>query len=229
MTQGGPQFPIPGWVGAQPLRPGASASRAGLSLEQRVAALEAGALGRPGPGVNDGARFVADDSAQGNGLWTDQTSPYYAMMYAANSGSPTHTNSGGWQKVGSGGGTLTWTSAYDIRPSGVSAQADTATNKRIDIRKTGVYQIEWCVGFGGISDAKKVFSGVYRNGSQFVITSTTPGVVSDVYLRGSAPAALTSGDYLELYAWQNDSASEAYAVSVSLAVMISVQYIGPSS
>jgi hypothetical protein len=68
---GAPQFPTPDWYGAQPLRPGGSAHKAGLSLEQRIEALERGALGRPGPGVTDGSIVVADSTAQGNAVWVD--------------------------------------------------------------------------------------------------------------------------------------------------------------
>src|SRR5207253_10047048 len=67
--------------------------------------------------------------------------PYTTLFRS--SGSPTHSSSANWQKVGSGGGTLTWVSAFDRRPDGISAQVDIATNKRIDIRKDGVWMLSW--------------------------------------------------------------------------------------
>lgn len=228
MTQGGPQFPdVLGLREA--VRPGATTHKAGLSVEQRLQALEQGAMGVPGPGVVDGSIPAALASAHGNVTWTERTTPYYAAMYAANSGAPTHTSSGGWQKVGSGGGTLTWTSAFDIRPSGVSAQVDTATNKRIDIRKTGVYRIAWSVAFTSITDAKVCYSAVYRDGSQLVASSSLNGVAGPPILHGQYMVSLTSGSYLELYANQNDSASEAYDVSNNSRNYLSIEYIGPAS
>lgn len=66
---GAPQFPIPSWVGAQPLRPGGAAHKAGPTLEQRIEALERGALGRPGPGVVDGCTITSDIASQGGAKW----------------------------------------------------------------------------------------------------------------------------------------------------------------
>lgn len=76
---GAPQFPIPSYVGAQPLRPGGAAHKAGLSLEQRIEALERGALGRPGPGVVDGCTITSDIASQGRAKWvpTGQVSGGY--------------------------------------------------------------------------------------------------------------------------------------------------------
>lgn len=51
----------------QPLEPGALQHVAGLSLEQRVAELERGALGRPGPGVSNGS-FITSDTTQTGGV-----------------------------------------------------------------------------------------------------------------------------------------------------------------
>lgn len=80
---GAPQFPTPGWVGAQPLRPGASAHKAGLSLEQRIAALENGAASRPGPGVVDGSIPIADATAQGGLTWSETDNYQRRLLYQA--------------------------------------------------------------------------------------------------------------------------------------------------
>jgi hypothetical protein len=84
---GAPQFPTPGWYGAQPLRPGGSTHKAGLSLEQRIEALERGALGRPGPGVSDGSVPVADDAARGGAAFRHPAVPDGATLHRVN-GSP---------------------------------------------------------------------------------------------------------------------------------------------
>lgn len=165
-------------------------------------------------------------------VWDDAAGSYVAHMYAAASGSPTHTNNGGWQKVGSGGGTLTWTSEFDKRPSGVSAQVDTATNKRIDIRKTGLYRIDGGVYFNTISDGKIVGIQIRKNGSATPVAQAllNTGVASgDLTPRVSQLVSLASGDYLELWAFQNDSVSEAYVVGTMNNVFLTAEYLGPAT
>lgn len=154
---------------------------------------------------------------------------FAASMYAANSGAPTHTNNGGYQKVGSGGGTLTWTSEFDVRPSGYAAQVDTATNKRIDIKYSGLYQISWGGAFTAITDGKIMDWSVYKNGAQLFGMGLTNGVAATPGVKVSRVAALSSGDYLELYAYQNDSASEAYYTPSQYSPYLQVFYLGPSS
>lgn len=198
-----PRFPDPLRI-REPLAPGATAPLGGLTLEQRVAALEQGAAAKERPIL------------------------YYAKMYAANSGSPTHTNNGGAQKVGSGGGTLTWTSDFDIRPSGVAAQVDTSTNKRLDVRKTGVYLVQGAVYFTSLTDGKTAAVNIYVNGTgNLIFEHKIIGATSDTYVSASRLYKLNSGDYLELYAYQNDSVSEAYFPGTKL-IYLSMLYVGPA-
>lgn len=198
-----PRFPDP-FGRRELLEPGATASGGGLSLEQRVAALEQGAASKTRPIL------------------------YYASMYVANSGAPTHTSSGGWQKVGSGGGTVTWTSEFDVRPAGVSAQVDTATNKRIDIRQSGIYLVSAMVMFSSISDAKTSGVAIRVNGSEYAQGFYGNGKADLAAPHVTIPLSLTSGQYVELFAYQEDSASEAYLVSGTFRNRLSVMYIGPS-
>lgn len=151
---------------------------------------------------------------------------FYAMMKAADSGSPTHTSAAGYQKVGAGGGTLTWTSVFDVRPPGVSAQVDTATNKRINIKQSGVYMVT--AGYVLASMGTQSVLAIYVNGAsvhQTIVLETT----GNPSMRCAIPMVLASGDYVELYAWQGESASEAYLTSAIYAPWLSVQYIGPST
>jgi hypothetical protein len=155
---------------------------------------------------------------------------YAARMYAANSGSPTHNSTGNYQKVGSGGGTLTWTSAFDIRPAGVSAQVDTATNKRLDIRRAGLYRVG--IGVGGNPGIDKYLAAaVYKNGAlaegPFNIF---PSPISQSLVVGASSIVnLSVGDYLEPYASQNTGGSMSYFVTGSYATFIEFEYLGPSS
>lgn len=200
-----PRFPDP-LRSREPLAPGATAPLGGLSLEQRIAALEQGAAAKERPIL------------------------YYAKMYAANSGSPTYTGVGGaFQKVGSGGGTLTWTSEFDIRPSGVSAQVDTSTNKRLDVRKSGVYLVQATVCFASISSGKSYALNVRQNTTNYALyDERTSGATSTAYLHASELLTLANGDYLELWAATNDSSSEAYAPGTKL-IYLSMMYVGPSA
>lgn len=161
---------------------------------------------KPSTTSGDSIRTGIDGTAE----WAPASAVYAAGMYLANSGAPTHTSSGGWQKVGSGGGTGTWVSYFDVRPSGVSAQVDTATNKRIDIRYSGLYQLTWSATFNAITDGKVLDSAIYKNGVLLCGAPEDTGVAHVMSTKASFTAPLVSGDYLELYANQNDSASEAY-------------------
>ena len=68
MSGSAPQFPDP--LGFREVdRPGATAHKAGMDLVRRVAALEQGALGRPGPGVADGSVPTANASQAGGVAW----------------------------------------------------------------------------------------------------------------------------------------------------------------
>jgi hypothetical protein len=74
-----PQFPDP--TGARELlRPGATAHKAGLSIEERVKALEMGAAGRPGPGVSNGSVITSDTTQTGGVKWQR---PPAASIYTA--------------------------------------------------------------------------------------------------------------------------------------------------
>lgn len=156
--------------------------------------------------------------------------PWSAAMYVANSGSPTHNSAGNAQKVGAGGGTVTWTSSFDVRPNGVSAQVDTATNKRIDIRRTGVYLVEGVITFGAIADAKPYGVSIYQNGAEVGLRDDrTSGVANIATSRCSALVSLTTGDYLELYAYHNDGATEAYSTTYAHYNGLKTTFVGPAS
>jgi hypothetical protein len=148
-------------------------------------------------------------------------------MYLANSGAPTHTSSGGWQKVADGGGTDTWTAAFDYRPAGTTAQVDTATNKRIDIQRSGLYLVTASIRFAAITDAKSIGCGVYISGAQGPLDVRTTGVAAVPTARITEAISLTSGQYLELYAFQNDSASEAYQTGLAYDNRLAAVLIGP--
>lgn len=142
---------------------------------------------------------------------------YAAGMSVANSGAPTHTSNGGYQKVGSGGGTVTWTSLFDVRPPGVAAQLDLATNKRIDIKYPGIYKLIGRVSILLGTTTSTCNAAVYVNGSNVGTINGKPqavaGPTNTVEVNGLYP--LVPGDYVELFGYQNESASEGYTVSSS--------------
>lgn len=183
----------------------------------------------PPLGTPDGSTITSDISQTGGVGWKQGPGSYVASMYAANSGAPTHTVDGGWQKVGSGGGTLTWTSEIDKRPSGVSAQVDTATNKRIDIRATGLYRVEYCVTFNSLAAGSSYGVAAYLNGGRACSVHGTVGTTGFIQIPGSRILSLTSGQWLELYAYHDDSASETYWVTESGGCYLQAEYLGPAS
>lgn len=183
---------------------------------------ESGLLVAPETGTNWSARIMQ----------ADPPGTYTAAMYLANSGAPTNTSNGAYQAVAAGGGTDTWVAEADIRPSGVTAQCDTTTNTaKLTCRKDGLYQINAHVNFSTIAADKVSALGVWKNGAQWASASDSVGSggASGSAIGFSTVAPLVAGDTLELYAFQNDSASEAYQTALSEGNKISMTYIGPAT
>lgn len=151
---------------------------------------------------------------------------FAAGMYVANSGTPAHTAVSNYQKIATG---ATYTSEFDIRPDGYSAQVDASTNKRIDIRYPGLYLVKAQVAFSGIADAKIVGACVYKNGTRVAEETNSLGVANAFISGVSQIVACNVGDYLELYAYQSDSASEAYLISSSYYNYIHAIYLCPTA
>lgn len=179
-------------------------------------------------GSGDSARIVCTAAATWIAIF--DRFPWKARISLSAAGN--HTSSGSFQKVPSGGGT--WSSTYDVRPDGASAQTDVTTNKRIDIRRAGLYLVQGNVTFTAIGTSTSVTAGaIYVNGSGVQRATgyawTTSGARSH-YMSGTGGLAV--GDYVELFAFQNESASEAYAydgLSTWLHdTYLSVQWLGPS-
>lgn len=184
-------------------RRGATSSKAGLDVPRRVAALEQGAGHRLAPSV------------------------YCASMYIANSGTPNHSNPGGYQKVGGGSSAGTWTSEYDYRPTGVGAQVDTATNKRIDIRRAGLYIVTASISLASVADAKILNVAVYKGGAAVLYDQRTTGGSATAIVSVSAPLLLVAGDYLELYAFNGDSVNRNYGITAATMNRLTATLIGP--
>lgn len=311
-----PSFPDP-LNQRELVNPGATANKAGLTLEERVKALEQGALSIPGPGIATGAVPTRYSAGIGNIAWRGGTQVftatgsisaggahtvtfagaasqtltlpaasigdwYYVLnidgsdtVDVARAGSDTinggtsvtvgpgdgariictaaatwvaifdrfpwkarmtleaaanHTSSGAYQKVAGSG---TWGASHDVRPNGASAQVDTATNRRIDIRRAGLYLVQANVTFTGIGTSTTVTaSAVYISGARRMRATgyawTTAGFRSHII---SGTSGLSVGDYLELYAFQNESASEAYGYDAGIELhdtFLSVQWLGPN-
>lgn len=153
---GAPQFPTPGWVGAQPLRPGASAHKAGLSLEQRIAALENGAASRPGPGVVDGSVPVADAAAQGGLTWD---APIIGGYYASTSRNT--AASSGWIALPN---SIFDTAIAAERTLSGSSHFNTTTGV-FTCPVTGWYDIHYRTSVAAVSDTGLLGNGLYINGA----------------------------------------------------------------
>lgn len=145
-----------------------------------------------------------------------------------NSGAPTNTGAGAWQKVGSGGGTATYVGEYDVRPSGVTGQVD-VSGKALEIRATGVYLITASVAFSALGAATYYGVGVWKEGAQVLQAFDNTGKADAIVVTVTAPVNCTVGDTLELYAITNDSASEAYLVGRTFNNRLAFQYLGPTS
>jgi len=193
-------------------------------LTNRVGAVENAIRGRLIPPRGVQGQSVGFDSS-GNPALVYPCGAFAASMYLANSGAPTHTSASAWQKVGSGGGTATWVSEFDVRPSGVSAQVDTTTNKRIDIRATGVYLVTASVAFASIAAGALIGVSYGKNNATAPYIAGPMGGTNECAIQITDVVTLTAGDYVQLLAYQTDSASEAYTVAAGRSCRIAVQYI----
>lgn len=202
-----PRFPDPLRI-REPLAPGATAPLGGLTLEQRVAALEQGAAAKERPIL------------------------YYAGLYLDNAGAPTHNSSGAWQNVADGGGTDAWTAICDIRPSGVSAHLDTDANDgTITVRKSGIYSISYSVGFLSVADQVTIGAGVQINSGDptklAAVVRTSGSGVARIYRHQFE--TLTSGDVLSFSAFQNSGGNLSYSSGSTRDNYMAFAYIGPSA
>lgn len=192
----------------EPLAPGATAPLGGLTIEQRVAALEQGAAAKERPIL------------------------YYAGLYLAIAGAPTHNSSGAWQNVADGGGTDAWTAICDIRPSGVSAHLDTDANDgTITVRKSGVYVISYSVGFISIADQGVIGAGVQINSGDptKLAAATRASGTGIMRLYRMQIETLTVNDVLSLSAFQASGGSLAYTSGNLRDNYMAIMYIGPSA
>lgn len=160
-----------------------------------------------------------------------RASPLMAAIYLANSGAPTHNSSGAIQHLGAGGGTDTWTSAYDVRPPGLAAQCDTTTGTaKLTCRVAGLYRINGNVYFTSITAAKVIGAYLYVNGADVgMLRLRTTGAASAHSVPVNGDVVLAAGDYVDLRAYQNDSASEAYETSFQHHNRLSWVYLGAVS
>lgn len=144
----------------------------------------------------------------------ERPTPYSAAMWMIDSGAPKHTAGLGiWQVVGgSGTDPGTWQSLWDVRPPEVSAQVDTA-NKRIYSRKSGIYLCIGSITWANITAGKRLIAGLFVNGALADYQDFHTGITADYAHKITSYVYIPSGSYLDLQAWQNDSTSEAYAVT----------------
>ncbi len=182
-------------------------------------------------GVGADATVLQSDSTATTGVsWV--ADPVVGIRYMASmwlsGGSPSHTASGATQLVGIDGVVGTFTSEFDVRPAGVAAQVDT-TNKKLLCQKSGVYRVTACVTFsamttGVIAVAPKV------NGVIAALVYLSPAAALGApTVQVTRNMILVVGDYLQLGAYQQESASEAYSISANYYNYIQMEYLGPST
>lgn len=113
-----------------------------------------------------------------------------------------HTSAGGWQKV-----------PIDTTDFDSIAGWD-SVNKRYVIKESGYYDIFGLATLASIADTKFIQAGIYLNGSILDYgTASTNGLAGASGSLAVSMEYLQKDQYVELYAYQNDSASEAYSVS----------------
>lgn len=151
-----------------------------------------------------------------------------ASMYVDNSGAPTHTSVSAFQKVGGGGGTATYVQSWDVRSDGSAAQVD-AVNKRINISRTGLYSVFYCATFTSLVTDTIYASSAYVNGVQRHSAQSRISLTGATVFPSATILSLVAGDYVELWAYQADSASEAYLMNFANYNFLTTSYIGPSS
>ncbi len=189
-----PRFPDP-FGRRELLEPGATASGGGLSLEQRIAALEQGAAARPGPGVTDGSLLVSDDALTGRCSWvapstvrlTRTSNQSIANWTSGEPPSVTFTaetwDDGALAAIGTTDDRITFPSAAKYRISGGCELAANATGARILFVKR--YNSS-----NAVQEAVMLDSAAGTTATNFGVT-------------GSVDMQVSAGDYIKLQILQN--------------------------
>lgn len=181
-----PQFPDQLGM-REVVRPGATASKAGPDMLQRVAALEQGALGRPGPEIANGCTITSDTSQTGGVKWKPGSGELACSM---RNSSGTCAATANWIAI------TTQTNEYDYNVG--TAQADT-TNGRIYCRVAGLYRLTGGIGIasgGSYSGLKGV--GFMVNGSLVGTVTHWVDDTTEDYRGHSLDRVLAAGDYVNL-------------------------------
>ena len=178
-------------------------------------------------------------SAQIGSLYTDTT---YGKVYKKTTGDGTNT---GWDEFAAGTSadmakmrrdaaqslaTSTTTKiAFDAEEFDVGGIADPTTNDRFDIRKPGKYLVHASAYVPGLDLGEYVTVAIFKNGASLygnnrASTATDQGATNEV----STVMDLVAGDYLEMYIWHNEGASQNTSTSKDLRPSMEVVQVDAS-
>jgi hypothetical protein len=108
-------------------------------------------------------------------------------------------------------GQATWDKVeVDNESFDVTGIGDESTNKRVDVAKVGKYLAVGMITISNISNSAKIGCSIYVNGASVATAFTNSGAGDGGSVSANVVVLLNLAvnDYIELYAYQNDSSSE---------------------
>jgi hypothetical protein len=207
-----PQFPDP--LGRRELNvPGATAHKAGLTLEDRVKALEQGAAGRPGPDVSNGS-VITSDTTQTGGVGWIKAGRAYIYRTAAQT-----ISDASWTDIDMDA------TLYDSTGSMVSLASNTIT-----VPRTGYYLVQCCLHWAStgtsLVNGCRVLTG---SGGTVIETMKEKASIglSATSVEGSRTLNIASGTTLKLQGyWDFSGAGSHNTVGGEAFTFLSVNYLG---
>lgn len=227
-----PHFPDPLKL-HELLNPGATAHKAGPTLEERVAALERAGLAIPGPGVAAGAVPAKNASGVGGVAWRN---PYYCRVY---------NTSTTVLAMGAAGANLYGPILFPSEDFDVGGLHSTVSNTgRITFPVAGAWEVGWNLPFqasAGYTGGSDVATHLVRNGtwSGGIQTGGTNELVTNHEIPAGGTAIqpwdtkstiidAAANDYVELgFRCAETSLAVVSAAGVGLYCNFWAKYLGP--
>ncbi len=153
-----------------------------------------------------------------------------AALYLDTAGAPTHT-AAGYQQVGFGGGAGTLTVDYDVSPEDYP-MIPTVANGRIYAPRRGRYLV-----IGASYFANLALGSLYGTNLRISLGGAAAISCAIQFSYSSGSACLTNAsvetimdedDYVELWAYQNDTLAELYGAALPYGNRLSLSYVGPA-
>lgn len=113
------------------------------------------------------------------------------------------------------------TKDYDI-----GSNFDATTNYRFTAPATGYYRITAHAKATGFTTGYRLIVNIFKNGAVWSDGQTNPGSTNDVTVEDNDLLYLASGDYIEMYVYQNTGANQTLYAGSQADTWITIQQVG---